>query len=789
MMPNVQVFAWHFNGHTYTQGGAMAQRLHFNPRNNRLNIEIEADRESYRPRDTATITIRVTDLSGRPKAANVNLSIVDEALFSLMDQNIDTLSMLFGRMSDNLRFSLSSHRTFISDGFDFQSAQADSMLYRGTAAGGAAMVAESQAFSDDAAGGGSTQQSIRERFEDTAVFVSGRTSASGVTTFTFTLPDNITSWRATASAISDELYAGNAVENIRVSLPMFVHYTLNDIFLVGDQPYLGVNAYGTSFSGGETVIFEVWREEIPNDVRRAEGAAFERVNIPLWEKDAERHGAIIIRAIALGLSDTLRHEYQVVNSHRQIDSAIFYEAITPGTNFSINPSGLTNITFLDSGRGKFLNDLFSLRHTWRTGARIEGLISNREATRLIRAHFPDVRIFGEQGDFDVAAYQQANGGIAPLPHSGDEIETTVHLIPFILNDVNQIALRSYLRNIAQSSQTDNRVLALYGLALMGDSVLLDLQQYEALIETTGLSERNIAYLALGFAALGDIYTARNIYNSHIIPNMQSIGQLYRINASNNREQNAEATSIAALLAAKLDASEAVGLHNYAMQNYRAEPLMNILRLNFINIAIGNHSASAASITYTLFGETITRELGHGGSFSLRIPAQNMNQFNLTGITGDVSAVSIVRVPISETQSVDTSLTISREFFRAGNSQPQTEFEQGDLVRVQITIDYSATSLRGAYIITDFLPSGLKPVPDSARASQSGAAGYHVHVTSEGQRVTFFDWNGRFNNRRTYYYYARVISPGTFTAEGVLIQSHDATDYMAVGMDSVLTIRQ
>ncbi|MCL2264021.1 MAG: hypothetical protein FWC08_12460, partial [Defluviitaleaceae bacterium] len=61
------------------------------------------------------------------------------------------------------------------------------------------------------------------------------------------------------------------------------------------------------------------------------------------------------------------------------------------------------------------------------------------------------------------------------------------------------------------------------------------------------------------------------------------------------------------------------------------------------------------------------------------------------------------------------------------------------------------------------------------------------VQTEGNRVTFHDHNVTTSRNRTYFYYARVTTPGTFTAEGTLVQSQGAREYMAVGQNQVITI--
>jgi len=772
-VPNSNVFAFHFNGHTYHTSGQMSQRLHFNSETRNLIINVETCQEHYRPGDMSTITVTATDLDGNPKAANINISLVDEALFALMDYNVDTLATLYSLVSDRLRFGLATHMTFVSDGIEEDD---ESEFYSADAAMAPAAAESAMAGGSDAAG-------VRERFEDTATFKSIRTNENGTASFTFQLPDNITSWRMTASGISTTLYAGNTVQNIRVTQPMFLHYTLNSTFLTGDTPYIGVNAFGTSLSGGEQVTFEVWCETAPEDIRSATGASFERVNIPLWEMTEEGWHSLVVRATVGSHTDAVRHFYQVLNSHRQIDMAVFYE-VTPNTVFDINPQGLTNITFTDHGRSQFLSSLIPMR--WTHGARIEGLIARREATRLIETHFPDTRLFGKTIDFDVLDYQTESGGIAMLPYADANLETTVMLMPFIMDEVNTPALRRYLNNIFHGTSQDNKMLALYGLAMLGEPVLLDLQNYAMV---ANLSVRNTAYVALGLTALGETQAAEYLFTNRIAPHIQRVAPYYRVNVGNNRIDILDATSVVALLSAELGKPQSIGLHNYAVRRLTCDLTLHLERLAFISLEIENHNPAAASITYTLFGEEVTRDLSGWRQFTLRIPAQNFHEFNIISITGDVGAVSIVRTPLEDIEPVDNDIVIRREFFRAESNTKADTFEQDEIIRVQITIDYSARDISGSYVITDFLPAGLALVDRSARfGSISNTSGHWRHATTEGQRVTFFDFNGRFDRIHVYYYYARVINPGTFRAEGTLVQSIGAREYLSVGEDAVITIR-
>jgi len=784
-VPDVQVYAFHFNGHIYTGGWAMTEWLRFNTDSRIMEIEISTDADEYRPGDTVTLTISTTDAAGNPLPANVNISLVDEALFALMNYEVDTLRSLYRSVSGRLRLSFSTHQTFVSDGIDdvtWATAEEERVM---------APMATPATESADAGGGGDDTR-IRRLFEDTATFISLRTDANGFATYTFTLPDNITSWRMTSSGISTNLYVGNSVQNVRVTLPMFLHYALASNFLAGDRPYVGLNAYGTSLTGGEVVTFEVWREDNPSDVRSATGVAFERVNIPLWEKTEEGSGALIMKASVAGFADAVQHTYTVVGSNRLVDTAVFYE-VTPGIYFDVNPGGLTNITFTDRGRGQFLFDLLSMRNShFRSGARLEGFILSREAQWLLETYFHDVQIFGAARSFDISDYQQTDGGLAMLPYGNSNLQTTVDVLPFVLNEINIPEVTRYLRTIADTSTTDNRLPALYGLALLGQPVLLELER-QALPENMLI--HNTAYIARAFIALGETQTARMLYNERILPHIENLAPFYRVNDGGNRAAILEATSVVALLAAELGTAQSEGLHRYAgthrfdANNREQMLLQSMERLTFISHEISRHSGETASITYTLFGETVTRELGHGRSFNLRIPAQSINEFNLIAVSGVVSAVSIVRTPLEEIEAVETGITITRRFLHPGTNTAQTTFNQGDLVRVEITVEYGSADPRGNYIVTDFLPAGLTHIRNSARFDAfARAPGSRMHVTTEGQRITFFDFDGGTSTNRTYVYHARVITPGTFTAEGVMIQSSGAREFMTIGENATITIR-
>ena len=853
-VPNATVNAYYFNGFNYQSGYSMRADIRFDYSKNDLALAAALDKETYKPGDTCRLVITAKDKKGNAKEADINISAVDEALFALDDYSVDTLAALYRPVSAGLKFASATHRMYVpSAGMEGAAAKAGGGGGGSGRASADMMAAPENAYESEAAdsggGSGGGETYLREVFKDTAIFGAVKTDAHGKAVYTFKLPDNITSWRLTLSGISGDLCAGNSTQNINVTNPMFLSYTLNDEFLAGDAPVIGVNVYGTSLSGKESVNFEVWDEKRPDAKYKAGGVAFERVNIPLWEMKGADEGAnsLIVKAtLSNGMSDAVKHRYHVLRTYREIDSAVYYDSLAANMQFAAGSGGLTNIIFTDKGRGAFLCQLLGLRYVY--GDRIEKLLVRREAGRLLAKYFPDLDLYDGGGDtFDLKPYQRDDGGLAILPHAGSDLETTVRLMPYVMDELNVSTLKNYLYGIYEGDNSGNKMCALYGLAMLKEPVLLDLGNYAALFDAgsetakgmPGLSTMDMAYVALGYCALGETGIASALYDAKIAPNLQRITPYYRVNAGVDNDDILEATSAANMLATMLEKPEREGLYEYCVKNYTTDILINVEKLAYIEHEIAKRTDAGGSITYTLFGEKYTRELKNGGSYTLRIPAQSMSEFKLTAVTGDVGAVSAYKKPMTEIGKIDSAIKITRSYHKANefgtpgssssgsgkssggnssdgggsgsgsgssssgsgtsgaarstNAAPSYTFEQGDLVRVQLWIDYSAKAINGSYCVTDYLPSGLEYVGNSAKIEGASSFGYgygcYRYCTADGQKVTFYDYNGKFNKGYMYYYYARVINPGTFKAEGALVQNLNAKDSFTVGEPATVVIKR
>jgi len=154
----------------------------------KLNIVIKTDKTEYRPGTNAKYSVLVKDGLGKPQRADVSLGLVDKAIYGLAnDETLDPIEFFYG-----------SRENLVSTSWEFP----------GEVAGGSYQRIE-QAVP------------VRRNFQDTAYwnpFVV--TNADGIATLSIPLPDNLTTWRATARGFTSDTKAGVTTSEILVTKPL-----------------------------------------------------------------------------------------------------------------------------------------------------------------------------------------------------------------------------------------------------------------------------------------------------------------------------------------------------------------------------------------------------------------------------------------------------------------------------------------------------------------------------------------------------------------------------------------
>jgi uncharacterized protein YfaS (alpha-2-macroglobulin family) len=180
-------------------------RLMVNPRTRAFSIQVESDKETYRPGEEVAMTL-TAKRDGRPLAnAELTLMAVDRGVLDLVDYHV----------SDPIAYFYNPERFPLSvAGGDSRAWLMDPVTY---------------SVKNLAGGDGEGESKIGERkdFNPTAVFEPMLlTDSRGKAVCTFTLPDNLTTYRVTVFGVQGELFALKESEiaaqnriNVREVLP------------------------------------------------------------------------------------------------------------------------------------------------------------------------------------------------------------------------------------------------------------------------------------------------------------------------------------------------------------------------------------------------------------------------------------------------------------------------------------------------------------------------------------------------------------------------------------------
>jgi uncharacterized protein YfaS (alpha-2-macroglobulin family) len=181
------------NGDMYTSD----HRLVVPARDKMLNLEIISNKNEYKPRETASYTILARNADGSPvPGAEVSLGVVDESIYSVAPDSSGNIKSEFYGMRYN------SVETHLSINYSFTG-------FAGEKPMDLAKNKPTYQLADFKNEGSMVQPTIRKNFKDTAFWQPDVvTGADGRATVKVELPDNLTTWRATARGVTADTKVG-----------------------------------------------------------------------------------------------------------------------------------------------------------------------------------------------------------------------------------------------------------------------------------------------------------------------------------------------------------------------------------------------------------------------------------------------------------------------------------------------------------------------------------------------------------------------------------------------------
>ncbi|HEY0158106.1 MAG TPA: alpha-2-macroglobulin family protein [Thermoanaerobaculia bacterium] len=243
-----------------------------------LTVDVKADREQYEPRQEGTLTITTRDAAGKPVPAEVAVAVSDEAVTAIQaDLAGDPRQFFFNETwgegaqasaglhqqrylkltekdletEEEKTRALPRERAFAKDGRLAGAAVAESISV--TAQAGVAydtaatmapppppapapMPVAPPVVAEGAAANAAIDVQVRSDFRSTAFWKPDVvTDANGTATVSLKFPEALTTWRATARAVTTGAAFGLGTSTARTNLPLLVRLQAPRFFVVGDR--------------------------------------------------------------------------------------------------------------------------------------------------------------------------------------------------------------------------------------------------------------------------------------------------------------------------------------------------------------------------------------------------------------------------------------------------------------------------------------------------------------------------------------------------------------------------
>ncbi|MGH2538325.1 MAG: Ig-like domain-containing protein [Candidatus Promineifilaceae bacterium] len=197
-----------------------------------LNVSLQPQAQQFRPGETASYDVQVTDANGNPVQANFSLALADLAVLTLLPDNApQILEAFYARQPTRSRLGTGLNQSG-------ENRPVEIPLEAGGLGGG-----------DEGGGAGGAaaevfdlgEDEVRRDFPDTAFWRAQiATDSDGRAVIEIPLPDSLTTWRLSSKAVSDyaasgETLVGQASVDVIATLPLLIRPVTPRFMTVGDR--------------------------------------------------------------------------------------------------------------------------------------------------------------------------------------------------------------------------------------------------------------------------------------------------------------------------------------------------------------------------------------------------------------------------------------------------------------------------------------------------------------------------------------------------------------------------
>lgn len=219
-------------------------RLSVDPPPRRLVVRIVPSKRRYEPGETAGLRIDVRDSAGRPARAEVGIGVVDEAIYALQEERQSPFDAFYGYAPGP--FAIGQWNMTVQPYRNFTLRTIANVSAR------AAMPPPTASASSDSA-----SVRVRQNFLDTAFWApSVLTDERGHAEVSFPWPDDLTTWRATGTAVTTATGIGTGTADALVTKDFLVRLATPRFLRLGDRSTLTGIAQGVTAAPAVTLRLE-----------------------------------------------------------------------------------------------------------------------------------------------------------------------------------------------------------------------------------------------------------------------------------------------------------------------------------------------------------------------------------------------------------------------------------------------------------------------------------------------------------------------------------------------------
>ncbi len=736
-MPNVRLYAAYFDGeHVYS---VPACWFEYDSSEKQLFIEITPSNDAVSPGGRMEVELTVRDAQGNPVESNFVLSVVDEAAFAVMEQyNVNPLTALYRSiyLDEPVRYA------------SYTDVRKTNLYAEGGGEGGT--------------------DGLRENFKDTAAFLTGKTDSDGHADVRFELPENLTSWRITAVAVTENAEGGVETENFVTTLDYFVSLVLDDAYTAGDDVSLSARVYGVQ--AGEPVEYEVYLDGEYLDSYYGKSGEYSFIKLGVLDAGSYEIG---VRAICGGQEDGLIRTVEVKSSRHSFlhySSGLLSEGIKleadryPVTLFAYDTANSTYIHALSdlvtanfSRADRYFG--YALAYE-KLSADSSGAFLNKPANM---------------------SWQDSSGGVCLMTYAKPDAYTTAMALVTAKDSIDSAAAVRYLYTVLDDYHASStEVTAAYmGLAAMGEPVLPDLH---VLITDFNIGDIEYYYLSCALALLGDCTPAGQNYEAMFGRGFTQKGALAYVEAGDADADYIE-TAHALFLGTLLGCTETESLAAWLLDTGSDSYLANFELMAFVSHYKLRSSDSAFTCLYN--GKTVRFDFAGTGVVALQFNKTELEKANFHVRSGEVSYLAVYSAPLSyQDNTAAGAFSVS---LTPGVRQTAT----GQTVKFTLSLEVSEGSRDDIYIVDVVLPAGVRYTGYqydwdggySLISNENGRLSFAVSRTNKSQPGV----NASAAFTVSFQIYATAVLPGSFVVEEAVAQA-PGSNLMAIGSRQSLQIQ-